>query len=85
MANRGWRYDPLRALEAEEELTSISEETSAPPQPDNHDIPLARRRRLQKMLIASVALNAVMLMICAWQYLRIHRLQSTGSPPKAQG
>ena len=80
MANLGYRYDPLRALEAQEELSELPEETSIQPQP-NHNVPIVRRRRLQKLLLASVALNAVLLMTCAWQYLKIHKslTQTPGS------
>lgn len=80
MANLGYRYDPLRALEAQEELSELPEDTTAQPQPNNHNVPIVRRRRLQKMLLASVALNAVLLMTCAWQYLKLHKsLTTTGS------
>ena len=75
MANRGTRYDPLRLIEEEAELGNF--DTQAP-QPiahvDNDNVPMQRRRRLQKMLMASVAVNAVLLMTCAWQYLRIRGL-----------
>ena len=82
MANRGWRYDPLRALESQEELSELQEDTPAQPLPENHNVPMLKRRRLQKMLMASVALNAVLLMTCAWQYLRIHKslLPAQSSP-----
>ena len=77
MANRGVRYDPLRLIEEEAELGNLDSDT---PQthiaPDNDNIPLQRRRRLQKMLLASVGINAILLMTCAWQYLRIRRLLS---------
>ncbi|KAL8794923.1 MAG: hypothetical protein Q9195_002505 [Heterodermia aff. obscurata] len=59
MANRGTRYDPLRLIEEEAELGNFDTEA---PQPithiDNDNVPMQRRRRLQKMLMASVALNA---------------------------
>jgi len=77
MANLGYRYDPLRALEAQEELSELPEETPNQPQPNNHNVPIVRRRRLQKLLLASVALNAILLMICAWQYLKIHKSLTT--------
>jgi len=73
MANLGYRYDPLRALEAQEELSELPEQSLTQPQPNNHNVPIVRRRRLQKLLLASVALNAVLLMTCAWQYLKIHK------------
>ena len=78
MANRGVRYDPLRLIEEEAELGTIGDEPTQPHiAPGSDNVPLQRRRRLQKMLLASVALNAVLLMACAWQYLRIRRLSSS--------
>ena len=75
MANRGTRYDPLRLIEEEAELGNFNTEAAQPvTHVDNENIPMQRRRRLQKMLVASVALNAALLMTCAWQYLRIRRL-----------
>lgn len=78
MANRGTRYDPLRLIEEEAELGNLGYESPQPQvQTDNNNVPLQRRRRLQKMLMASVALNAVLLMAFAWQYLRIMRLMAS--------
>ena len=78
MANRGVRYDPLRLIEEEAELGTIGDEPIQPHIASGNDnVPLQRRRRLQKMLLASVALNAVLLMACAWQFLRIRRLSSS--------
>ena len=76
MANRGYRYDPLHALESQEELSDLPQETSTQPQSENHNVPIPRRRGLQKLLLASVALNAVLLMTCAWQYLKMQRYAS---------
>ena len=80
MANRGYRYDPLAALESQEELSELPEETLTQPLPNNHNVPIPRRRGLQKLLLASVALNAILLMTCAWQYLKIHKTLSTLPP-----
>ena len=75
MANRGIRYDPLRLIEEEAELGNLENNTPQTHIPiDNNNVPLQRRRRLQRMLMASVAMNALLLMTCAWQYLRIRRL-----------
>ena len=74
MANRGTRYDPLRLIE-EAELDNFDTEAVHPvTHVDNENIPMQSRRRLREILMASVALNAVLLMTCAWQYLRIRRL-----------
>ena len=79
MANRGTRYDPLRLIEEEAELGNFDTEAPQPvSQIDSDNVPMQRRRRLQKMLMASVALNAVLLMTCAWQYLRIQRMPGSG-------
>ena len=64
-------------MEEEAELGNLDNETpQAHIAPANENIPLQRRRRLQKMLLASVAGNAILLMTCAWQYLRIRRLMA---------
>ena len=78
MANRGIRYDPLRLIEEEAELGTFETEPTQPHiQSDNsNNVPLQRRRRLQKMLLGSVALNALLIMTCAWEYLRIRRLMA---------
>ena len=78
MANRGIRYDPLRLIEEEAELGTFDTEPTQPhiPIDNSNNVPLQRRRRLQNMLLCSVALNALLMMTCAWEYLRIRRLMA---------
>ena len=77
MSNRGYRYDPLRLLESQSELSELPENTQPRTGPDQHNVPIPRRRGLQRMLLASVALNAVLLMTTAWLWLKLHNLTAT--------
>ena len=65
-------YDPVAAAEAQAELDDWHEEPIESVESRSHQVNLHRRPGFyKKALLASVAANAVLLMICGWLYLKL--------------
>ena len=65
-------YDQLAAAESQAELDDWHEEPIESVENRNYQVNLHRRPGFYKKgLMGSVAVNAVLLMVCAWLYLKL--------------
>ena len=79
MPDRDTRYQPLELNRLEEQIEDLENEDSLQPQyrPPVNDFkraPNVRGRTLRRILLVSVALNAILVMVATWQYLKLRSL-----------
>ena len=65
-------YDQVAAAESQAELDDWHEEPIESVESRSHQVNLHRRPGFyKKALLASVAVNAVLLMVCGWMYMKL--------------
>ena len=79
MADKSTRYQPLELDRLEQDIEDLENERTSvpeyiPPANDYRHAPTVRGRSLRRMLLASVAFNALLIMLAAWQYLKLRSL-----------
>lgn len=79
MADKSTRYQPLELNRLEQSIEDLEREESSvpeykPPANDFRHAPAIRGRSLRRFLLVSIAANALLIMLGAWQYLKLRSL-----------
>ena len=77
MFKQSQSYEPVGAEESQAELAAWREDPDTSIESRNHQISIHRRPGFYKKgLLASIAINAMLLMVCGWMYLKLTMLVS---------
>lgn len=72
MFKQGQTYEPVGAEESHAELADWREDPNSSVESRNKPISIHRRPGFYKKgLLGSIAINAILLMVCGWMYLKL--------------
>ena len=79
MVDENTRYQSLELNRLVQDIEDLEHQSSSaseykPPANDFRHAPTVRGRSLRRMLLGSVAFNALLIILAAWQYLKMRSL-----------